>query len=182
MRKKVIIITVLGVLLAGGIGCSQSGKRGPAKTTGTPTVRAVPDSLRVIPATAGQLKEIVKSSREKVILLNIWATWCQPCREEFPDLMKLYRNYKSGGLGLILVSADFESELPDVRKFLHQHDVGFPTYFKQEKDMAFINELHREWTGALPATFVYGSDGTLLDFWQGKASYAKLDSTIMQYL
>ena len=45
-----------------------------------------------------ELDNIVKSNKGNVILFNFWATWCRPCVEEFPDLMKLYNNYKEKNL------------------------------------------------------------------------------------
>ncbi len=83
---------------------------------------------------------------------------------------------------MLLVSADFESVMPDVKEFLANHQVGFQTYIKTGSDNEFITGLSQEWSGALPATFVYDQDGTMLEFWQGKASYEKLEQIVSQYL
>jgi thiol-disulfide isomerase/thioredoxin len=138
--------------------------------------------IRLQKATASEVLEVVQESDASVKMVNVWATWCQPCREEFPDLLELRENYKDQGFELIFVSADFEGELPQVKQFLADHSVDFTTYMKTGKDMKFINTLHDEWSGALPATLVFGPEGTLQDFWQGKADYAKLESAIKPYI
>lgn len=182
MIKKVTLNTILTFLILATVSCSRAGRtESHDNTTETNTSTSI-DSPQVIPATAQKLRQVVQSSHGKLIVMNVWATWCQPCREEFPDLVKLYRHYQSQGLTLILVSADVQSELSNVKNFLARQDIDFTTYFKDGNDMDFINGLHRDWSGALPATFIYRPDGALLDFWEGKASYAKLDSTVTQYL
>lgn len=133
-------------------------------------------------ATASDVLDMVASSAASVKMVNVWATWCQPCREEFPDLLKLRENYQDQGFELFFVSADFEGELPQVKKFLAEHDVDFTTYMKTGKDMKFINTLHDEWSGALPATLIFGPEDELQNFWQGKADYAKLESAIQPYI
>ncbi|HYM81181.1 MAG TPA: TlpA disulfide reductase family protein, partial [Candidatus Limnocylindria bacterium] len=95
----------------------------------------------------------------EVVLVNIWATWCAPCREEFPDLMRLNERYRDRGLRLILVSADFEDQLPLARRFLAKQGVDFPSYLKTGDDMRFINAMDSRWTGALPATLIYDGRG-----------------------
>lgn len=133
-------------------------------------------------ATASDVLQVVQESDASVKMVNVWATWCQPCREEFPDLLQLRENYNDQGFDLIFVSADFEGELPQVKQFLADHQVDFTTFMKTGKDMEFINTLHDEWSGALPATLVFGPEGELQDFWQGKADYAKLESAIKPYI
>jgi thiol-disulfide isomerase/thioredoxin len=128
--------------------------------------------VKVSPVTAEELKQAVSNASAKVVLVNLWATWCGPCREEFPDLLRLEREYRGRGLKVFLVSADFENELPVVKRFLARQGVTFPTYFKAQKDMEFINGLEPRWSGALPATLLYDSTGRLRDFWEGKATYA----------
>jgi thiol-disulfide isomerase/thioredoxin len=123
-------------------------------------------------------KEILGLVKEagKVSLVNIWATWCQPCIEEFPYLVELKKKYPD--LNLVLVSADVEEDRQRVLEFLAEQGVDFITYIKAEPDNEFVSALSREWTGALPATFVYNAQGVLKDFWMGDASLEEFSNAV----
>lgn len=122
-----------------------------------------------------RILEDVRRPGASAVLVNVWATWCLPCREEFPDLMKLHRNWKERGLRLVLVSGDFEGDRAAAIRFLSEHGVDFPSFLKEGSDMEFIDGLDPGWSGALPATFLYDSSGRLRRFWEGKADYATLE-------
>jgi thiol-disulfide isomerase/thioredoxin len=124
------------------------------------------------------LLEAVRAPGAKATLVNIWATWCVPCREEFPDLVRLERTYRDRGLRVLFVCADFDSEMPAARRFLAEHGVTYPSYFKTGDDMKFIDALSPKWSGALPATVLYDAAGTRRDSWEGQASYATFESKV----
>ena len=132
--------------------------------------------------TAAGLQRVVRAAAGRVVLVNVWATWCEPCRQEFPDLLKLRRALAGRGLDLVLVSADFDSRLPQVRSFLAAQGVEFTTYLKDESDTAFIDGLDPAWSGSLPATLVYDRNGTLRDFWEGPATYETLLAKVNKVL
>ena len=171
-----LLMLTLGMCSQGNTDTAENGKTNDLST-------AVDTSdVQVESATVQDLHQRIRQTENQVVLLNVWATWCQPCREEFPDLLRLYQNYRGEGFKLILVSADFPSELSKAKQFLAQHKVEFQTYLKQGDDMEFINGLHNEWSGALPATFIYDRRNELVDFWQGKASYEQLEQAVIQHL
>lgn len=130
-------------------------------------------------ATAERILEKVKEPGATAVVMNIWATWCTPCREEFPDLMRVRREYERRGLRLVLVSADFPDQSEEARQFLTQQGVDFPTFLKTGKDMEFINGLNPRWSGALPATFVYDGRGALRSFREGRTTHAALESLVV---
>ena len=167
-----LIASRLAVSLAAALaaGCGAPADRGGAPE---PTLRA---------ATAAQVLEAARAPGAKVALINVWATWCQPCVEEFPDLVRLQRAYGDRGLRLVLVSADFEEQKDAVLVFLKKQGVDFPTYLKDQKDEAFIDGLDARWSGALPASFVLDDRGAVVQFWEGKQSYAAFESRIAPLL
>jgi thiol-disulfide isomerase/thioredoxin len=133
-------------------------------------------------ATAETVLREVRRPGASVTIVNIWATWCVPCREEFPDLLRLRRAYQARGLRLVLVNADFGEGKDEAVKFLGAQGVDFPTLLKDQDDDTFINALGGGWSGALPATFVFDGTGTLVDAWEHKATYAALESKIRPFL
>jgi thiol-disulfide isomerase/thioredoxin len=141
---------------------------------------APPPEVR--PVGAADLLALVREPGAKAVLVNIWATWCIPCREEFPDLLRLRREHGGRGLRLLLVSGDFDSEMPGVQQFLAGQGVDFPTYIKAGKDMEFIDGLERRWSGALPATFIYDGGGKLRHFWEDKASFDTLEQRVLEVM
>ena len=139
-------------------------------------------NLRVIPVTAAGIQKAIRSSGARAVLVNIWATWCGPCREEFPSLVRIAGKYQGHGLKVMLVSADSDTDLATVKHFLADQKVDFPSYLKTEKDQEFIDGLDKRWSGALPATFIYDGAGHLQDFWEGSASFNKFEQAVVKAL
>ena len=115
-------------------------------------------------------------------LVNLWATWCAPCRHEMPALLKVARAHRDDGLRLMLVSADFDDQIGAVRRFLATHAVDETTFIKTGSDNEFINTLHSEWSGALPATLVVDRHGRLTDFWEGAADENRFSHAVIAAL
>jgi len=132
----------------------------PAKTAPLPS-----------PAGADAILAEVKRPGAGAVLVNVWASWCAPCREEFPDLLHVARDLAPKGLRLVLVSVDFPGDEEATTSFLTTQGVDFPTFVRTGKDEAFVDGLEPQWSGAIPATFLYDANGTLVRFWEGKASY-----------
>ncbi len=98
------------------------------------------------------------------LLLNFWATWCAPCRKEFPDLVKIGADYGARGVEFALVSADDVSEIQtSVPKFLRQmRATAMPAYLLNATDTeAAISQVDAAWGGELPATFLFDRQGKL---------------------
>lgn len=133
-------------------------------------------------ADAASVKKAIAAPGAKAVLVNIWASWCGPCREEFPDVLKLRKDLQSQGLRVILVSADFDDARKDAVEFLKAMGVDFPSFIRVGKDEEFMNGLAKEWTGVLPATLVYDGTGMLRDLREGKQSYATFRGMVEKVL
>ncbi len=93
---------------------------------------------------------------EQLTLLNLWATWCGPCQEEFPELEQLHRDYDGKGLRILAVSVDLGSD-DGVRAFIEEHGATFTIGRDGEGRMQRLYQ-----TVGLPETFLIAPDGTLL--------------------
>lgn len=134
------------------------------------------------PATAPEILEAVRAAKQQVVVVNVWATWCIPCREEFPDLLKLRRAYRERGVDVLFVSGDFGAERDQTTAFLSEQGVDFPTFIKTGDDMAFIDAFDPKWSGALPATFIFDGQGRLRHALYGKSSYAQFEAKVLDVL
>ena len=128
------------------------------------------------PATAEEILADVRQREAPVKVVNFWATWCVPCRQEFPEFVQLGKDLAEE-VDVIFVSADFEDALPEAQAFLAEQGVAV-SYLKQGKDNDFIPAFHEKWTGALPATILYDAEGEVRDFWEGKTTYDELRSRV----
>ena len=134
--------------------------------------------------TPDNFKEQLASSSEELIFINFWATWCVPCKEEFPDLVRIEKEYRGKGIAFWAVSCDtedgFETEVP---QFLAEHDSGLKDFridlSEQEK---IINLMSPHWPGALPATFIFRRTGQRIFEHVGEMSYEQFKAAVEQAL
>jgi len=101
----------------------------------------------------------IKKPGAKAVLVNVWATWCEPCREEMPSLLKFFREHRAEGLRLVLLSVDDEANRDQVVAFLASQGVDFPTWIKRGDDGTLMRALDPEWSGNIPASFLFDGRG-----------------------
>ncbi|MGE5412963.1 MAG: TlpA disulfide reductase family protein [Syntrophomonadaceae bacterium] len=150
---------------------------------------AAPGAAADAPTLSGELDAkglaaAISGNRGKVVLVNFWATWCVPCREEFPDLVRLEKAYRDRGVAVVGVSIDLAKDRPKVEKFLATNRPDFPNYIKRAggDDQDFIESVDAKWGGELPFTAVYGRDGKKAKALSGKQTYADFEKAVMALL
>lgn len=105
-------------------------------------------------------QKLLEQYRGKPLLVNFWATWCEPCRDEYPMLNELAKQYAPQGLKVVGVSLDDDGDLILMRRFLARYKPVFPNYRKRPGgEESFRQIVLPGWNGSLPATFFYGKDG-----------------------
>ena len=168
---------VLPVLLFAALaaGCARERATPAADSTATKPIASAP---RLIDTDAARLASVIHAPGARVTLVNVWASWCKPCVDEFPELLMVAHAYRDSGLRVVLISADLERAAADT--FLVAQAVPFDSYFKTGADMEFINALDSTWTGALPATFVYDAAGRRRAKWEGKKDYVAFEKAVLE--
>ena len=172
-----IILTMF--LMAPRAARTQSSAAKPAAGAAKPAATADPALIDL----AGY-KRIVTKYRGKPLLVTFWATWCEPCRDEFPMLVELTKEYASQGLSTFGVSLDNDADMHLVRHFLTQHHPGFPNYRQRpgiDVDEFYVG-VNPAWTGTMPETIFYSRDGSIAGHFIGEQPRASFEQAIRTIL
>jgi len=168
---KVIIPVVLCVLLVGLTAPAQRKKGYARKPKPLPVVSAIDTEA---------LKGLITQPRERPLLVNFWATFCDPCRDEFPDLVKIDKDYRPQSIEFVTVSLDDFGEIKtSVPQFLVSMKATMPAYLLNVTDPEpAINFIDRRWQGDLPATYLYNEKGEVVYKHIGRVNTAELREAI----
>ena len=151
---------------------SVAGAQAPAKQSAVKVTQVDEVGFKKLLAPAG-----------KPLLINFWATWCDPCREEFPELVAIDTEYK-GKIDFITVSLDDPADINTaVPKFLSSMKAEMPAYLlKTADESAVIASISKSWSGGMPFTALYNAKGELAYFREGKIVTATLRDELNKLL
>ena len=169
-------------LVCGVVALFLSGFSAPAQSTNGAEKSPKPAAETIIVKEVDHpgLAALLKRDNGRPLLVNFWATWCEPCRDEFPDLIKIDKEYRPRGLDFITVSLDDFSEIKtEVPKFLQQMGATMPAYLLNVADPEpSIKGVDPTWGGALPATVLYDKDGKIVFKHFGRIKPAELQAAV----
>jgi cytochrome c-type biogenesis protein len=94
--------------------------------------------------------------RGRVVLLNVWATWCHPCRDEIPELRAVHAKYRDRGLELVGVSVDVDGADEQIREFMKEFDMTYPVWLDPAERVSTQFLIV-----GVPATFLIDRGGVL---------------------
>lgn len=170
MRKFVILMAIATAVVAckksetpvktetstAGHGYDSPGTRGQTQTATT----TVTENLQTMPAYAAKNLDgsdfKLESHRDKVVLLNVWATWCGPCRFEIPELQGLHDKYAARGFEVLGSSVD-EGDPQVVRDFAVEHKMTYPLVHDPEGKIAGLLDA-----SVLPTTVLIDKQGRIV--------------------
>lgn len=169
MRLSRAIIPVALCILLVGFAAPAQKRKGRATKPAKPLPVVSPIDLEA-------LKGLLTQQREQPLLVNFWATFCDPCRDEFPDLVKIDKDYRPRSLEFVTVSLDDMSEIKnEVPKFLESMKATMPAYLLDVTDPEdAINFVDQKWRGDLPATYLYNEKGEVVYKHIGRIKTAEL--------
>ncbi len=167
-------LVVLSLIAAFGISsCSSGDERRTNPSTAesnraaAPPVRNAPAPVVTLPANVvdAELQAVsggpIKLSdyAGKVLLVNLWATWCGPCRQETPELVKLHKEFRSQGVEVVgLSTEDPEDSADSVREFVHNYNIDYRVGWSG-RDVAIALMQGRD---AIPQSFIISRDGRVI--------------------
>jgi len=114
-------------------------------------------------------RQLLAKYKGKPRVVNFWATWCEPCRDEYPMIVELAKEFKPQGVIVVGVDMDDESDMNLVRRFIARTQPPFPNY-RQKPGIdldAFYDGVNPAWKGTMPQTIFYGRDGQILGSFLG---------------
>mgnify|MGYP001269895390 CR=1 FL=1 len=127
---------------------------------------------------------LIAAHKGKLLVVNFWATWCAPCRQEMPQLAKLAQKYRGRGLELVTVSCDEPEQAATAAQFLAAAGMALSSaYIKHTADDdRFISSVDPKWSGALPALYSYDRNGKPAFSFIGETEAPELERKIQQLL
>lgn len=166
--KKIVIITGVATLCFGLIACSSGGSN-PFITNPAPTETANRASEGNSPLPALAMTDAagnavsLQSFRGKKVFVNLWASWCPPCRAEMPSIQNLFNSVDTSRIAFVLLSYD---ENPDKSlQFMKREKLSLPVYFPAEQPPLLFQP------DGIPATFIFDEAGNIIKQNMGADNY-----------
>jgi thiol-disulfide isomerase/thioredoxin len=199
MRVWMLAAVVLSATVVISVGCSEREPMGgvvaihdgkPSAGTATKvTVAAAP--APTAPEAAGEVKLVLKdydalqaliaSKKGKVVVVDVWSTYCDPCMKEFPGLVGLHKKYGLEKVACISMCTNYsgigkpEDELAEPLKFLQKQGATFDNLLSTDADEALYKKLK---IGSVPCIFVYDADGKLAKLFDKETTYAEVEKVV----
>ena len=153
-------------------------------SAGVPELRSqiFRSSRHVEPINEQGLRQLIHERAGKILLVNVWATWCKPCVEEFPELIRLQQTYRDSLVDVIALSVDYADEVESkIIPFLDSLGVPFTVYVADSpKPEDLIKTFDSSWSGAVPATFVFDRQGQRRAFLLGQKNFETFKGAVDQ--
>jgi thiol-disulfide isomerase/thioredoxin len=169
MKMKAVLFAVVTLAMAAVVTAQQA-----------PKVTAAHDPERI---DARGYQKLLEQYRGKPLLVTFWATWCEPCRDEYPMLNELAKQYAPQGLKVVGVNLDDDGDLILMRRFLARYRPIFPNFRKTAgAEEEFRATVQPGWTGSLPVSFFYAKDGRKVGQVIGEGTRETYESAIRSLL
>jgi peroxiredoxin len=174
LPRKLFPILLLGIgtlLIAASTYFILRGTKPPSAPTTVPVNVSFPAPELTLNDTDGVSRSLAEY-RGQIVLVNLWATWCPPCKEEMPTLEAFYQEQKENGF--VIIAINDGDQQADVLQFVKEYELSFPVWL----DPTYIATEQAFHTKNLPTSFVIDRTGTIRLAWVGGISAETLD----QYL
>ncbi|MGC2662112.1 MAG: TlpA disulfide reductase family protein [Bryobacteraceae bacterium] len=148
--------------------------------------RAASAATDFLPINERSFRQLVTAHHGQVLLVDFWATWCAPCRQELPKLVAMAQGYRSNGVTLATVSCDEPEKKPEAISFIEQKGALAPYYIRNvddaDKFAATIDQKWSESSSALPALFIYDRNGHQVQSFLGDTSIKVIQAAVDKVL
>ena len=131
------------------------------------------DPATLMPMDRDTLRGELSASEGRVVLVNLWATWCTPCLREIPDLLALETELPASDFRLLAISMDDAYSEGWVTEFKAKHFPTLVSFINAELDMdTLVSVIDPVWNETLPTSYIFNRDGEVVKKVQGKKPIA----------
>jgi cytochrome c biogenesis protein CcmG/thiol:disulfide interchange protein DsbE len=171
LAATVALLACLGLA-----GCTGGGSDGPTATTVAEALGSKP----LVARTQSQFQADLDGLRGRVVVVNFWASWCVPCREEMPALEEASRGYAEAGKPVTVIGVDASDARSEAARFLAEVGVTYPTVYDQQ---GLRGGVAASWTvTGLPQTWFVARDGSRAGRIAGRLTVDDLRSRVDELL
>lgn len=136
--------------------------------------------VKVETITTTQLTALRKTPPGKILIINLWATWCGPCKLELPAMVETYQWYSGRDVGLVTISVDDPASRASVQKFLETIHASATNYQVDTSDLFAVQAaFDPDWQSGVPYTIVLGPDGHVIYREEGEVDILKMRRAIL---
>ncbi len=113
--------------------------------------------------------------RGKRVVVNVWATWCPPCKAEIPEMVKFYKEYSNHNIEILAVNmTNSEKKVEDVKQFSEDYGINFPILLDRQAEVASSYQAF-----TIPTTYILDKNGIIVDKIAGPMSYEWMETNIL---
>ena len=131
------------------------------------------------------LEKILRQSKDTVLIVNFWATWCKPCVEELPYFEKISKKYAGKNVRVVLINLDVVKDLhTKVKPFVAKNNIkSSRIYLLDEPDYnSWIDLVSADWSGSLPFTIIVPSDNKTRKTFEEPLTESQLDKELQSFI
>lgn len=187
MKTVLLLLAALVVAAAGFAGYYiQTALNDPASAPQIPATKSPPDHNSIVgeprpvfelPDTTGELRSVSEWDG-RILVLNFWATWCTPCKEEIPEFVELQEKYRDAGVTFMGVALD---QREPVRAFMERYDVNYPVLIGEQAAIAAAKDYGNH-IGALPYTVFIDRAGRVTHVHWGRLPFEEAEALLRDLL
>ena len=190
MKKNIIVVVILLGLVGWGIydTIKKNDERQASFASSEQAMEGIDESSQTIGINQGNIapdfelntldgKSIKLSDfRGQKVIINMWATWCPPCRAEMPDMQKFYDNYKDENATVIAINMTTSEKSEDrIHEFLDELGITFPVVLDKQNKVGQMYQVH-----ALPTSYIIDSEGIIQQKVTGPMNYEMMKKLIKE--
>ena len=138
------------------------------------------DEVKIQSTNLDGLLKAVSAHKGKVVVIDVWATFCVPCKEKFPHMVKLANEFRDKGVVFISVTIDEPEDKDKALAFLKKNDAWFQNFIIEDKDRSEKAGDEKLYHSAPPVVHVFDRDGKLVKTYEGKKQAAALDDLLAE--
>lgn len=179
-RHLLVVSSLLSLALVTGV---SGNAQAPSSKASPHTAKATASADPALIDLAGY-QQLLAKHRGKPLVVNFWATWCEPCRDEYPLIVELAKEFKPQGIAVLGIDMDDDSDMNLVRRFISKNQPPFPNY-RQKPGIdldGFYDGVNPQWKGTMPQTIFYGRDGNIVGFFLGTRPRAEFEQAFRSTL